>query len=482
MSDSVRDIIQSRGGSMRPRDAYMLNDPYTGGTHLPDITVITPVFARDATDGAEAPLFFLASRAHHADIGGLTPGSMPSSSQHIDEEGVLIRDFHLVEEGSIREDAVIDLLSSARFPARDPQQNLADLKAQVAANERGKQELHKLLSRYGEVVVAAYAAHLQDYAEEQTRRAIDSLSSGSFEVKLDNGSQISLSVQIDRARREANLSFSGTSPKQRSNYNAPRSITNAAILYVFRTLLEVDIPLNEGCLRPINTFVEEGSMLDPEYPTAVVAGNVEVSQSIVDCLYGALGRMAAAQGTMNNITFGTDSFQHYETICGGAGAGPGFNGASAVHTHMTNSRLTDPEVLERSVPVLLEEFSIISESGGVGRWRGGDGVRRKLRFREAMTVSLLANRHIVPPFGLAGGGCGRVGKAWIDRADGSEIHLSSADQSEVRSGDVLTIETPGGGGYGPTDGGTDIADPVSERSVPERSVTEPSANRRSSRE
>ncbi|MCP5418956.1 MAG: hydantoinase B/oxoprolinase family protein [Gammaproteobacteria bacterium] len=444
MSDSVRVILGTRGATMRPGDVYMLNDPYHGGTHLPDITVITPVFDQAGRD----LMFLVASRAHHADIGGITPGSMPPGSRHIDEEGVLIDDFHLVEQGRFREQAVLELLRGGRYPARNTPQNLGDLKAQVAANEKGVRELRKMVAQFGLDVVQAYMGHVQDNAAEQVRRMLAVLKDGAFELPLDDGSLIRVAIRIDPDERTASVDFAGTSAQRPNNFNAPLAITRAAVLYVFRTLVDDDIPLNEGCLRPLKLIVPEGSMLSPKYPAAVVAGNVEVSQSIVDALYGALGLLAASQGTMNNFTFGNDRYQHYETLCGGAGAGEGFHGASAVHTHMTNSRLTDPEILESRFPVLLETFEIRQNSGGAGRWHGGNGVRRRIRFLEAMTGAILANRRIVAPFGLNGGGDGALGRAWIERRDGSRQPLGGADRAELEAGEAFVIETPGGGGFG----------------------------------
>ncbi|MGE3594162.1 MAG: hydantoinase B/oxoprolinase family protein [Dehalococcoidia bacterium] len=444
MSDTVRSVIRARSDSMQPGDSYMLNDPYQGGTHLPDITVVTPVY----DDSHRNLIFFVASRAHHTDVGGSTPGSMPPNSTHIDEEGILIKDFKLVDQGVFDEHGALELFSRHALPARKPAQNVADLMAQVAANETGIRELRKLLMRYGVSVVSSYMQHLQRYAEEQTREAIGQLKDGSFRVTSDNGSVIAVRVQIDRSSRDVVLDFAGTSPQQATNFNAPRAITVAAVLYVFRTLLKVDIPLNEGCLRPLKIIVPSGSMLDPVFPAAVVAGNVEVSQCITDCLYGALGVMASAQGTMNNLTFGNERYQHYETICGGAGALKGHPGASAVHTHMTNTRLTDPEVLESTLPVVLESFAIKTGSGGRGQWCGGDGVRRRIRFLEPMTLSFLANRHVVPPFGLEGGLPGAPGKIWVERENGTVTALQSCDTTRVDRGDVVVIETPGGGGFG----------------------------------
>ena len=422
----------------------MLNDPYPGGTHLPDITVVTPVF--DET--GSVPLFFVASRAHHADVGGTTPGSMPPDSRTIEEEGVLIDNFHLVAGGVLREAEARALFLGASYPARNWDQNLGDLKAQLAANEKGAQELRRAVAQYGRDVVLAYMGHVQDNAAEEVHRAITVLEDGAFSHELDDGSRIVVAIRIDRPARRAVIDFTGTSPQRPSNFNAPRAITRAAVLYVFRTLVEAPIPMNEGCARPLELIVPEGSMLAPRYPAAVVAGNVEVSQCVTNALYGALGILAAAQGTMNNFTFGNDRCQHYETICGGAGAGDGFDGASAVHTHMTNSRLTDPEVLEWRFPVLLEEFRIRRGSGGTGRWRGGDGVVRRVRFLEQMTGAILANHRRVPPFGLKGGGAGGVGRSYVARAHGPIEELTATDKRELAPGDAFVIETPGGGGYG----------------------------------
>ena len=444
MGESVTAILERRGATMRPGDVYMLNDPYHGGTHLPDITVVTPVF--DET--GSVPLFFVASRAHHADVGGTTPGSMPPDSRTIEEEGVLIDNFHLVAGGVLREAEARALFLGASYPARNWDQNLGDLKAQLAANEKGAQELRRAVAQYGRDVVLAYMGHVQDNAAEEVHRAITVLEDGEFSHELDDGSRIVVAIRIDRPARRAVIDFTGTSPQRPSNFNAPRAITRAAVLYVFRTLVEAPIPMNEGCARPLELIVPEGSMLSPRYPAAVVAGNVEVSQCVTNALYGALGILAAAQGTMNNFTFGNDRCQHYETICGGAGAGDGFDGASAVHTHMTNSRLTDPEVLEWRFPVLLEEFRIRRGSGGSGRWRGGDGVVRRVRFLEHMTGAILANHRRVPPFGLKGGGAGGVGRSYVARADGPIEELTATDKRELAPGDAFVIETPGGGGFG----------------------------------
>ena len=444
MAESVRTIITRRKNNIRPGDAYMLNDPYNGGTHLPDITVMTPVF----DDNETQILFYVASRAHHADIGGTTPGSMPPNSESIHEEGILIDNFQLLKEGRLLEQEVTSLFTDTTYPARNPTQNLADLKAQLAANEKGAQELRKAVANFGLNTILTYMDHVQNNAEEQVRQVLDVLSDGNFIQELDNGSKIHVKLTIDKANRTAVIDFTGTSPQQSGNFNAPFSITRAAVLYVFRTLVDMDIPMNEGCARPLELIVPEASMLSPTYPAAVVAGNVEVSQCIVDALYGALGVMASAQGTMNNFTFGNQKYQYYETICGGAGAGEGYHGASAVHTHMTNSRLTDPEVLEWRFPVMLESFSIRRNSGGKGKWHGGEGVERRIRFLEPMTAAILANHHSVPPFGLKGGEPGQTGKSWVERRAGTIENLESTDTTEMKEGDVFVIQTPGGGGYG----------------------------------
>lgn len=446
MGDSVRAVIAGRhrhGEPFRAGEAYMLNAPYNGGTHLPDVTVVMPVFDDDGS-----LLAYVAARGHHADIGGVTPGSMPPHSRHVDEEGVLIDDFLLMEGGRLREAETRALLAAGAYPARNPDQNLADLQAQLAACARGAEELRKLVRNYGREVVDAYMAHVLANAEAAVRQVIDRLHDGRFECEMDDGARIRVAVSVDRERRSARVDFSGTSPQQASNFNAPLSICRAAVLYVFRTLVDDDIPLNDGCLRPIELIVPEGSMLNPRYPAAVVAGNVETSQAVTDALYGALGAMAAAQGTMNNFTFGDGRRQYYETICGGAGAGPGFDGASAVHTHMTNSRLTDVEVLESRFPVRLERFAIRRGSGGGGRWHGGDGVVRELRFLEPMSAAILSNRRRVPPFGLEGGEAGACGVNRVRRADGREEVLPATAFVELVAGDAMLIETPGGGGFG----------------------------------
>ncbi len=445
MGESVRRVIADNAGRIAPGDAFMLNDPYRGGTHLPDITVITPVF----DESARAILFYVGSRGHHADVGGITPGSMPPSSRVVEEEGVLIRNFLLVAGGRLREAEASALLGSGRWPARDIAQNLADLRAMLGANETGRQDLLALVAEYGSDVVHAYMRHVQRNAEESVRRVIGRLEGGEFRSELDDGAAIQVAVRVDRARRSAVIDFSGTSAERPNNFNAPRAVTMAAVLYVFRTLVDDDIPLNDGCLAPLEVIIPEGSMLDPRYPAAVVAGNVETSQCITDTLYGALGVLAASQGTMNNITFGNERYQYYETICGGAGAGPDFDGCDAVHTHMTNSRLTDPEVLEWRFPVVLEEFSIRRGTGGRGLRRGGDGVTRRIRFLEPMTAAVHSGRRRVAPCGLAGGAPGAPGRNRLARTSGERVDLPATHEMRVAPGDVLIIETPGGGGFGP---------------------------------
>jgi 5-oxoprolinase (ATP-hydrolysing) len=447
MGESVRAVIASNP-AMRPGDVYVLNDPYHGGTHLPDITVLTPVF--DAA--GERVLFHVGSRGHHADVGGRTPGSMPADSRTLAEEGVLLDNFKLIEGGELREAELRAVLTSGPWPARNPEQNLADLRAQVAANEKGMQVLRQMVAHFGLDTVQAYMGHVQDNAEESVRQAIDVLHDGAFEYEMDDGAKIAVAVRIDRAARSATIDFSGTSAQRDNNFNAPLAVCRAAVLYVFRTLVDDDIPMNEGCLKPLQLIVPEGCMLNPRSPAAVVAGNVETSQAITDALYGALGVMAAAQGTMNNTTFGNEEYQYYETVAGGTGAGPDFDGTDAVQSHMTNSRLTDPEVLELRYPVLVDEFSVRRGSGGRGRHSGGDGARRRLRFREDMELVILANRRRVPPFGLAGGEPGQVGRNWIERADGSIDPMQACDRRIVRAGDLWVLETPGGGGYGEKEG------------------------------
>jgi 5-oxoprolinase (ATP-hydrolysing) len=441
MGDSVRAALTI---NPRPGDVIALNNPYNGGTHLPDVTVVMPVFDED---GARIR-FTVAARGHHADIGGVTPGSMPSNSKTLMEEGVLIDNFRLVSGGVFREAEFRALLASGPWPVRNADQNLGDIKAQVAACARGADELKRLMGVYGEDVVLAYMGHVRANAAASVRRMLAHLPDGRFRCEADDGWAVEAAITVDRDAGRAVIDFTGTSAQQFSNFNAPASICRAATLYVIRTLLDDDIPLNDGCLEPIDLIIPEGSMLKPRPPAAVVAGNVETSQVVTDALYGATGRLAAAQGTMNNFTFGDATRQYYETICGGSGAGPGFDGTSAVQTHMTNSRLTDPEVLEFRYPVILEDFRIREGSGGEGRWRGGDGVVRRIRFREPMTASLLANRRRVAPFGLEGGGPGALGKGRVERANGEVVELPATAEVQVGPGDVFVIETPGGGGFG----------------------------------
>jgi 5-oxoprolinase (ATP-hydrolysing) len=449
MGESVRSIIAARGSKRDGRgivrgDVYALNNPYNGGTHLPDVTVIMPVF--DEADNSI--LFYVAARGHHADIGGMTPGSMPPDSTTLDQEGILIDNFLLVAAGTFREQPFTGLLASGPFPARNIDQNIGDIKAQVAACARGAQELHRVVRQYGREVVLSYMHHVRDNAAESVRRVLDRLDDGAFRCESDDGSIVVVTVSVDAASRRARIDFNGTSPQQPTNFNAPSSITRAAVLYVVRTLVDDDIPMNEGCLEPIDLVIPAGSMLSPRAPGAVVAGNVETSQVITDALYGATGQLAAAQGTMNNFTFGNDTYQYYETICGGSGAGPGFDGTDAVQTHMTNSRLTDPEVLEWRFPVLVEQFAIRRGSGGSGRYRGGNGVIRRIRFLEPMTASILSNRRRVAPFGLQGGGSGALGRNYLERADGSIVELGAKASVQMNAGDAFIVETPGGGGYG----------------------------------
>ena len=442
MSESIRTVIE-RNPLMKAGDAYVLNDPYHGGTHLPDITVVTPVFLDSGT-----PSFFVASRGHHADVGGITPGSMPPFSTCIAEEGVLIDNFKLLENGSLREQDLLELLQAGPHPARNPAQNMADLRAQLAANEKGVEELKLMVARYGAEVVARYMRYVQDNAEECVRRVITALRDGQFTLPLDNGAQIRVRIAVDAERRSACIDFSGTSGQLPNNFNAPRAITVAAVLYVFRTLVEDEIPLNAGCLKPLQIIVPTGCMLDPQPPAPVVAGNVETSTCITNALYGALRVMAASQCTMNNFTFGNARHQYYETIAGGSGAGPGFDGTGVVQTHMTNSRLTDPEVLEFRFPVRLESYEIRAHSGGAGRWHGGDGGVRRVLFLEEMTASILSNGRTTRAFGMDGGEPGAPGENHIERADGRIEVLGAIGQAQLSPGDVFVIATPGGGGYG----------------------------------
>jgi len=443
MGESVRSVINDKGNLLRPGDVVMLNSPYNGGTHLPDITVVTPWFA-----ASERPLFFLASRAHHADIGGITPGSMPSESRHIDEEGVLIDNFWLVRENQLQTDATLALLNGAKFPARNPAQNMADLKAQLAANRQGIRQLEKAVERYSLPTVQSYLRFVRENAAASVRRLIDSIVDGVFEYELDSAEVIRLSINVDKATRQATIDFAGTSAQSTSNFNAPEAVTRAAVLYVFRSLIREEIPMNEGCLEPLNILIPADSLLSPAYPAAVVAGNVETSQCVTDCLYGALGTLAASQGTMNNFTFGNDDVQYYETICGGAGAGPGFDGCDAVHTHMTNSRMTDPEVFEQNYPALVESFAIRENSGGDGKWSGGNGSVRKLRFTESVEAAILSNHRRIAPFGLEGGEDGATGENAVIRRDGRIETLGSTATIQLKKGDAVVITTPGGGGFG----------------------------------
>ncbi|MEV8091380.1 hydantoinase B/oxoprolinase family protein [Streptomyces nigra] len=456
MGTSVKEVIRRRGAGMRPGDTYAVNDPYHGGTHLPDVTVITPVFGTDPaadaaadTEGEQRILFYVASRGHHAEIGGIAPGSMPANSRTIDEEGVLFDNWLLAENGRFREEETLRLLTEAPYPSRNPRTNLADLRAQIAANRKGADEVARMIDDFGLDVVQAYMRHVQDNAEEAVRRVIDALDDGEYSYETDSGAVIRVSVRVDRVHRTATVDFTGTSPQLTSNFNAPFAVVNAAVLYVFRTLVADDIPLNDGCLRPLRIVVPPGSMLAPEPPAAVVAGNVETSQAITGALYAALGVQAEGSGTMNNVTFGNARHQYYETVASGSGAGDGFPGAPVVQTHMTNSRLTDPEVLEWRLPVRLDEFAVRPGSGGAGRWRGGDGAVRRIRFLEPMTVSTLSQHRRVPPYGMAGGAPGALGGNRVEHADGTVTTLAGSDSADVGPGDVLVIETPGGGGYGP---------------------------------
>jgi 5-oxoprolinase (ATP-hydrolysing) len=434
MGDSVQTVIKEQ--TAKQGDVFVLNNPYHGGTHLPDVTVVTPVFYQNK------PLFYVASRGHHADIGGITPGSMPATSKNLHEEGIVIDVFKLVDQGLWRETEIRNILSEAR----QVEQNLADLRAQVAANTTGVKELHKMIQEFGLEVVQAYMQHVQDNAEAAVRKILKTLKPGEFSYELDNGAIIKVKISIKQD--EATIDFTGTSEQQNNNFNAPAAVCKAAVLYVFRTLVQDDIPMNAGCLKPLKIIIPKGSILNPNYPAAIVAGNVETSQCITDALYGALGIMAASQGTMNNFSFGNQQYQYYETISGGSGAGKNFHGSSAVQTHMTNSRLTDPEILEWQFPVLLESFSIRKNSGGKGKYQGGDGVKRQIRFNENMTASILSNHRKIPPYGMAGGSAAKTGNNWIQRADGKIEQLDSTDTVEMEAGDVFVIETPGGGGYG----------------------------------
>ncbi len=444
MDRSVESIIAQNKGTMKPGDVYALNAPYNGGTHLPDITVVTPVFNDDNSE----ILFYVASRGHHADVGGTAPGSMTPLATSVTEEGVLFDNFHLVKQGVFQEDALLHLLTDHQYPCRNPVQNIADLKAQIAANEMGISELRKMVSHFGLEVVRAYMGHVQDNAEESVRRVIEALQDSEYETVTDQGAHIRVKITVDRSNRAATVDFTGTSPQQSSNFNAPEPVTRAAVLYAFRLMVQGNIPMNAGCLRPINIIVPEGSMLKPAYPAAVVAGNVETSQHVTNTLLAALGAMANSQGTMNNLTFGNDTYQYYETICSGTPAGNGFNGTDAVQVHMTNSRMTDPEVLEFRFPVLLEEFSIRKGSGGRGKWHAGDGTRRCLRFLETMEMAILASHRKRAPSGLAGGGDGQTGKTEVRRLNGTVEELAGCDQTVLQAGEAVIVTTPTAGGYG----------------------------------
>lgn len=444
MGESVRVILEKRAGTMKPGDAFVLNAPYAGGTHIPDVTVVTPVFLK----GENTPLFYTAARGHHADIGGITPGSMPPFSKHISEEGVLLDNVQLVREGVFLEEQLTQILTRDAHPVRNVTQNIADLRAQVASCNKGAIELAKMVEHFGREVVVAYMNHVQDNAEESVRRVIHKLTDGEFGVDLDDGSHIHVKVSINRADRSATVDFTGTSSQRPSNFNAPRSVSRAVVLYVFRTLVDDEIPMNAGCLKPINIVIPDGSMLSPVYPAAVVAGNVEVSQAATNCLYGALGVLAGAYGTMTNFTFGNDTYQYYETISGGSGAGPDFDGTSVVQCHMTNSRLTDPEILEFRYPVRVDSHTINTGTGGKGRFHGGDGADRRIRFLAPMTAAILGNNRVNRPHGMAGGEPGAAARNWVERVDGSREDFGHICEVEMQVDDVFVIQTPGGGGFG----------------------------------
>lgn len=444
MSESICTVIRLNSETMQPGDVYMLNAPFNGGTHLPDVTVVTPVWD---TDGS-AVLFYVASRGHHADIGGRTPGSAPPDSSHIDDEGVLIDNFKLVDSGVMLERETRALLASGKYPCRNIDENMADLAAQVAANETGAQEVRHMVEQFGLDVVQAYMRHVQDNAEECVRRVITALKEGSYSYELDSGARIEVAIRVDRDKREAVIDFTGTSEKDPLNFNAPFAVCRAVVLYVFRTLVDNPIPLNEGCFKPLTIIAPEGSMINAEYPSAVIAGNTEVSQAMCNAVFGALGVIAGSQATMNNFVWGNERLQNYETICGGSGAGPDFDGCSAIQTHMTNTRMTDPEVLEWRFPVQVDEFSIRPNSGGVGKFSGGCGITRRVKFFEPMTITILGGHRRVPPFGVDGAEPGEVGKDWVERADGSIVKLKGIDAVDVVVGDTFVMQTPGGGGYG----------------------------------
>jgi len=447
MDRSVETIIRDNAGRIKPGDVYVINAPYNGGTHLPDITVCTPVF----DDRKKNILFWVASRGHHADVGGISPGSMSPNATTIEQEGVLFDNFKLVDRGRFREKELTAALTGAKYPARNPVQNINDIKAQIAANEKGVAELRKMVVHFTLPVVKAYMQHVQDNAAESVRRVLDRLHDSEFSYEMDQGTAIKVKIAVDKKKREVTVDFTGTSPQQPTNFNAPEPVTRAAVLYVFRVMVDDDIPMNAGCLRPINIVIPPQSMLTPEYPAAVVAGNVETSQAVTNCLFGALGALAAAQGTMNNLNFGNARYQYYETICSGSPAGPGFNGTDAVHTHMTNTRLTDPEVLEFRYPVVLEDFHIRAGSGGKGKWHAGDGIRRTIRFLEKMDCTILSGHRRVRPFGLAGGEAGQVGENWARRKDGRMERLKGCDETVIDADEAVMIQTPTAGGYGAPD-------------------------------
>ena len=444
MDRSVETIIRDNAGKIAPGDVYAINAPYNGGTHLPDITVCTPTF----DDKKKSILFWVASRGHHADVGGISPGSMSPKATTIEQEGVLFDNFKLVDRGRFREAELTAALTGAKYPARNPVQNVNDIKAQIAANEKGVVELRKMVKHFTLPVVKAYMRHVQDNAAESVRRVIDRLHDSEFSYEMDQGTVIKVRITVDKEKREATVDFTGTSSQQPTNFNAPEPVTRAAVLYVFRVMVDDDIPMNAGCLRPINIVIPKRSMLSPEFPAAVVAGNVETSQAVTNCLFGALGALAAAQGTMNNLNFGNANYQYYETICSGSPAGPGFNGTDAVHTHMTNTRLTDPEVLEFRYPVVLEDFHIRTGSGGKGRWHAGDGIHRTILFLEKMACTILSGHRRVRPFGLEGGEAGQVGENWVRRKDGRMERLKGCDETVIDAGEAVTIQTPTAGGYG----------------------------------
>jgi 5-oxoprolinase (ATP-hydrolysing) len=456
MDRAVETIIRENKGRIAPGDVYAINAPYNGGTHLPDITVCTPVFdtptlpspASGRGKGRGNILFWVASRGHHADVGGISPGSMSPNATTIEQEGVLFDNFKLVDRGKFREKELMAALTGAKYPARNPVQNINDLKAQIAANEKGAAELRKMVTQFTLPVVKAYMQHVQDNAAESVRRVIDRLHDSEFSYEMDQGTVIKVKITVDKKKREATVDFTGTSAQQPTNFNAPEPVTRAAVLYVFRVMVDDDIPMNAGCLRPINIVIPKKTMLTPEYPAAVVAGNVEVSQAVTNCLFLALDALSAAQGTMNNLNFGNAKYQYYETICSGSPAGPGFDGTDAVHTHMTNTRLTDPEVLEFRYPVVLEDFHIRAGSGGKGKWHAGDGIRRTIRFLEKMECTILSGHRRVPPPGLDGGEAGQVGENWVRRKDGATEKLKGCDETAIDAGEAVIIQSPTAGGYG----------------------------------